>query len=256
MNIRIKLTVGKGNQFTLRGFSYPAKDMVDFLVDYNYSDGVNINWRERLVCPVTGLNNRLRGCIHLIDCELGLRTYHDIYISEQVTPLYTYLRNKFPNTIGSEYLGEDVEPGSVNKNDLRHETAINLSFEDESLDCYMSFECLEHIPDFIKAFSEAFRVLRKGGKFFWSVPFANLEYENIIRAFVGEDGKTYHILEPEYHGDPVGGSSKGILCFTHFGWQMLDQVKDAGFNDAYAFLYHSDVFGYLGGEQVLFIAEK
>ena len=240
--------------FNIRGFSYPAENMVDFQVDYLYSNGDEVNWRERLVCPVTGLNNRLRASVQFIDAELGLRPSDAIYIAEQVTPLYTYLKKKFPGLIGSEYLGEGVAPGFVNEKDLRHESATELSFENESLDAYLSFECLEHIPDFKKAFSETSRVLKKGGKFMWSVPFVPMEYENIIRAFVDDNGQIHHVLEPEYHGDPV--SDKGILCFTHFGWQMLDQVKEAGFDKAYAFLYRSEIYGYFGGEQVLFIAEK
>ena len=240
--------------FTIRGFSYPAGNMVDFQVDYLYANGEEINWRERVTCPVTGLNNRLRACVQFIDAELGLRPNDSIYIAEQVTPLFNYLKTKFPGLIGSEYLGENVQPGFVNKNKVRHESATNLSFKDASLDAYLTFECLEHIPDFKKAFAEASRVLKKGGKFMWTVPFVALEYENIIRAFVDENGEVKHILEPEYHGDPV--SDKGILCFTHFGWQMLDQVKQAGFDNAYAFLYSSEIYGYFGGEQVLFIAEK
>ena len=240
--------------FTVRGFSYPAETMVDFMVDYQYSDGQSVNWRERMICPVTGLNNRLRGSIHLVDFELGMRPYHSIYIAEQVTPLYSFLKNKFPLLIGSEYLGESVPAGYINEQKLRHESATNLSFEDDSLDCYLSFECFEHIPHYRKAFSEAARVLKKGGKFMWSVPFADNVYENIMRAFIDENGKICHILEPEYHGDPV--AEGGILCFTHFGWQMLGQVKNSGFSAAYAFLYRSEIFGYLGGEQMLFIAEK
>src|SRR5205085_2298506 len=101
---------------------------------------------------------------------------------------------------------------------------------------------------------EAARVLQPGGKFLWSVPFADNSYKNIIRAVIDEHGQVNHLLEPEYHGDPV--SDKGILCFTHFGWEMLDQVKAEGFSDAYAFIYRSDIFGYLGNEQILFVAEK
>lgn len=244
----------KYNAFTIRGFSYPAEEMVDFKVDYLYANGTEINWRERVICPVTGLNNRLRGCIHMIDFELGLRTHHQIYIAEQVTPLYDFLSKKFPGLTGSEYLGEHATPGLINEKGLRHESATELSFSNASMDAYLSFECFEHIPNFRKGFSEAARILKPGGKFMWSVPFADLEYNNIIRAMIGKDGQVQHLLEPEYHGDPV--SDKGILCFTHFGWEMLDQVKAEGFSDAYALLYRSDVFGYPGNEQVLFIAER
>ena len=55
--------------FTIRGFSYPAGAEVDLQVDYQYSVGGHINWRERLLCPVTHLNNRVRASIHLLDIE-------------------------------------------------------------------------------------------------------------------------------------------------------------------------------------------
>lgn len=68
------------------------------------------------------------------------------------------------------------------------------------------------------------------------------------------DGSIKHLLEPEYHGDPV--TSKACLCFSHFGWEMLGQMRESGFLDAYAVLFWSVDFGYLGSEQILFIACK
>jgi hypothetical protein len=87
----------------------------------------------------------------------------------------------------------------------------------------------------------------------WSVPFIPTSSENSIRAKV-EDGKITHMQPPEYHGDPL--SESGVLCFQHFGWEMLDQVRDAGFRDAYALCYQSREFGYLGGESYMFVATK
>jgi hypothetical protein len=37
--------------------------------------------------------------------------------------------------------------------------------------------------------------------------------------------------EPEYHGDPASG---GVLCYHHFGWDLLDAMRDAGCSDAQA----------------------
>jgi hypothetical protein len=37
---------------------------------------------------------------------------------------------------------------------------------------------------------------------------------------------------------------------------MLDEVRRAGFRDAYALAYWSDMFGYLGTEQFVFVATK
>ena len=240
--------------FTIKGYSYPAQATVDFLVDYLYSDNVNINWRERLVCPVTQLNNRLRATVHFLDIELQVNADHNIYIAEQLTPLYNFLKRKYPQIVGSEYLGPDKLPGYVDKNGIRHEDATSLSFPNESLDLYLTFECLEHIPSFDKAFAEAFRVLKPGGKLFWSVPFTAESETNTIRAMVKSDGAIEHLLEPEYHGDPVHGD-KGILCYQYFGWEMFDRLIKLGFSDVYAISFWSAELGYFS-EQFLFCATK
>ena len=89
--------------FTVRGYSYPAGKEVDFHVDYEYSVGGKINWRERVVCPVTYLNNRLRACVHLFDSQLAPFDDDTIFISEQVTTLYQFLKPRYSNLIGSEF---------------------------------------------------------------------------------------------------------------------------------------------------------
>lgn len=252
---RYEASVAKScdKEFTVKGISYPANQYVDFKVDYLYSDGKNINWRERLICPVTNLNNRLRSSIHLFDFELSPYPESDIYITEQVTSLYAYLKDRFNNLKGSEYLSDTLSSGEI-KNGIRHEDMTSHSFANESLDFYLTFECFEHIPFYKKAIDEAYRVLRPGGTFLGSFPFNVNQYKNFIKATINDQGEIVYFAEPEYHGDPV--SEKGILCYTIFGWEALDEFRHAGFTDVYVILLWSDVFGYLGGEQLFFIAKK
>jgi SAM-dependent methyltransferase len=240
-------------EFTVKGFSYPANQFVNFKVDYLYSDGEDINWRERVVCPSTQLNNRLRSCVHILDLELCPYPDSKIYITEQVTPLFSYLKDKFPYIIGSEYLGKELAPGQV-INKIRHEDMTNLSFDSNTLDYYLSFECFEHIPFYKKAIAEIYRVLKPGGIFLGSFPFNVDEYENLVRTYLDEKGNLVHLREPEYHGDPV--NEKGILCYTKFGWEILDQFRQAGFSNVYNILVWSSTFGYLGGEQVFTVVHK
>jgi SAM-dependent methyltransferase len=248
-----KISNNPAREFTVRGISYPANQYVDFKVDYLYSDGKNINWRERLICPITGLNNRLRSSVQVLDFELGPYPDSHIYASEQVTPLFTFLKTRFSNLIGSEYLGADVPPGEI-RNDIRHEDMTRLSFQDESMEYYLSFECFEHIPFYKKGITEVYRVLKPGGVFLGTFPFDRNSHANLIKATLDESGNIVYLTEPEYHGDPV--SEKGILCYTIFGWEVLDEFREAGFKDVYTIFLWSDVFGYLGGEQVFFIAKK
>jgi len=241
-------------EFTVSGYSYTAGKQVEFLVDYQHSGNSNkVNWRERVSCPETYFNNRMRATFHLFDIEMEPYLDSEIYITEQITPIYTYFKNKYPRTVGSEFLGEQCSFGKVNENGVRNETITALTFPDQSFDILISLDVLEHVPDYKSAFKECVRVLRKGGKMMWSVPFAAGSFENIVRAKV-DNGEIVHILPPEYHGDPL--SSNGVLCFQHFGWEMLDQMREAGFKDVYALCFHSSEFGYLGGEQLMFVAIK
>ena len=240
--------------FDVPGFSYAAGKPVKFRADFAYSNGTDVNWREWLVCPVTGLNNRLRAAVHLADSELGLLPSDSVYLTEQVTALYRYLGQRFANLVGSEYLGEQVSRGETDSRGVRNEDLTRLSFPDESFDGLLSFDCFEHMPDFVAGMREVARVLKRGGCMMWTVPFRADLQRNLVRASLGADGEFVHHEPPEYHGDPINAA--GCLCFTHFGWEMLAQVKEAGFNDAYALAYWSDIFGYLGVEQFVFVAVK
>jgi SAM-dependent methyltransferase len=243
-----------GEAFSVTGYSYPAMQAVKFVVDYQSSSNGVINWRERLVCPKTGLNNRIRASIHLADIELGLYPQDSIYLTEQTTQLYGFLQHKYPNLTGSEFLGDTTARGEMNAQGLRNEDLTDLSFPDSSQDAVLSFDCFEHIPDYLAVFRECFRILNSGGGLLWSVPFDRDADSNLVRATVEQDGTVTHLHEPEYHGDPVTGG--GCICYYHFGWEMLQEAREAGFKDVYALLLWSKEFGYLGGEQMFFVAKK
>jgi SAM-dependent methyltransferase len=241
--------------FFVSGYSYTAEKCVDFLCDFKCSGSgyPHINWRERVVCPVTGLNNRMRAAIHVYDLFSNTDETSNVYIMEQTTFLYKYLKEKQQNLIGSEFLGSAVPLGSVNELGIRNEDATSLSFRNNSLDTILSFDVFEHIYDYKKAFTESARVLRKDGCMIFTVPFSLTASENIERAIMNSEGQVEHLMKPEYHGDPVSG--EGILCFRHYGWNMLKDLRDAGFRDAYAVIFNSTAFGYYTN-QVIFYAQK
>jgi hypothetical protein len=250
----IERTPSERKEFTISGYSYTAGKQVEFFVDYQHAGANgNIIWRERVCCPETYFNNRMRATFHLFD--ILMEPYPDLalYITEQVTPIYKYFVCQFPNAVGSEFLGDKVPRGKLSPDGIRNEDLCSLTFSDQTFDALVSLDVFEHIPEYHSAFSECARVLKTGGKMMWSVPFIASSVKNIVRARV-IDGTIEHSLPPEYHGDPL--SDKGVLCFQHFGWEMLDQMKAAGFRDAYAICYHSTEFGYLGDEQFMFVAVK
>lgn len=78
---------------------------------------------------------------------------------------------------------------------------------------------------------------------------------NIVRAEIESNGQVRHLLPPEYHGDPVD-PDKGILCYYHFGWELLSDMKSAGFADAMIKLLWSSDYANLGDEQAMVIGTR
>ena len=148
----------------------------------------------------------------------------------------------------------DVYKRQINDNGIRNEDLTNLTFENAEFDLVLSFEVFEHIPDFKRAFSEVLRILKPGGKLLFTVPFNRNSESNLVRAII-QDDQIQHICSPEYHGDPIN-ESEGCLCFYHFSWELLDQLKSEGFEDAYCCSFYSKEAGHLGDEQFFIIAEK
>ncbi|RKT44480.1 glycosyltransferase [Thiocapsa rosea] len=256
----IELALGyTAEVFTVRGNCIVCDQDVDLACDYSYchSDGAGnrfVNWRERLVCPSCQLNNRMRAAIHLFG-DLCRPAHDDIlYLTEQTTPLFAWFDGHYQNVIGSEHLGNSLPLGEADSRGIRNEDVTRLTLGNESVHHILSFDVLEHVPDYQAALSELFRVLKPGGWLFFSVPFATHQDGHVVRARIKGSGEIEHLMEPEYHGDPL--SDAGCLCFYHFGWNLLDDLRAIGFTDASARLFWSREFGYLGGEQMLLLARK
>ena len=213
-----------------------------------------INWRETLTCPACGLNNRIRAVLHLVTGELGASPASRIYVAEQATPAYTWLRRHYSRVVGSEYVDAALPGGSITAEGLRHEDLTALSFPAASFDFVLALDIFEHVPDYAAALRDCCRVLGPGGCLVLTVPFAPLSFDHCIRASVDGAGCVIHHLPPEYHGDPV--RQDGCLCYQVFGWRLLSDLRRAGFADAAAHLYWAETYGYLGGEQILFVATK
>jgi hypothetical protein len=88
-----------------------------------------------------------------------------------------------------------------------------------------------------------------------TVPFLLHGADTIVRARIDSSGFLEHLLPPEYHGDPRQPDA-GILCFQHFGWDVLDDLRAAGFGSAELLILWSRTFGYLGGGEIILRALK
>ena len=78
-----------------------------------------------------------------------------------------------------------------------------LPFEDDSVNFIFSYHTLEHVPDYLFALSEIYRVLKHGGRFLVGLPYVTLT--------------EYHIVNP-YH----------LHNFNEFSFDFFDVRKLKG----------------------------
>lgn len=236
----------------ISGYCEVCDRPASFLIDWQYSDNLYPNFRERMVCSYCGLNLRQRFMAAYMRKMAGRKS---IYMYEQTTFFYKKMQDLLDNSVvsGSEYLGFDKTPGAI-INGVRHEDAMQLSFDDGSFDIIVSNDVFEHVPDIAKTLGEACRVLKRNGILLLSMPFYADRLKTVERAKIA-DGGVVHLLPEQYHGNPV--DEKGSLVFYDFGWDFFDCCKNAGFSDIYMLAYHSISFGYISNQvQFVFIAAK
>jgi len=201
------------------------------------SDG-SVNFREQLTCSGCGLISRQRVILQLLSQPPVLPLDSQIYLTEQSSLLYNAVRRHWRRALGSEYvvgslpyrlrwrLRHLVRQHEV----LLHQDVTALSFADASKDVVISCDVLEHVADYRSALSEMARVLRPGGRLLLTVPFSESAAHTRVRARIRDDGAIEHLEPPEYHGDPINPG--GVLAFYNFGWDLLDEVRAAGFQSA------------------------
>jgi SAM-dependent methyltransferase len=249
--------IGEGEEFTIAGYCWVCQRQVSLIVDYLWGaavvDGVlTPNWREQLRCPECQLRNRMRATLHFLEERLAPARGTDIYVTEQSTDLFARLAERYPRAIGSEYLGREIAAGERTPAGIRNESVTRLTFADDTFDLMISLDVFEHVPEFRQALAECRRVLRPQGRLLFTVPFEPQRRDHLVRATVDASGAVRHHLPPEYHGDPL--RQEGCLAFYCFGWELLEDLRRAGFWEVGAYSFWSRDFGYLGDPLLLFAA--
>jgi SAM-dependent methyltransferase len=194
------------------------------------------DYREALVCPACHLNARQRAALGLLRDRVPAYA-STVYATEQASNAYLWLYRRYKRARGSEYdLGAAataklaawlLSKGVTQAVETQDVTA--LTYANASLDAIVSFDVLEHVPDYRKALAEFARTLKPGGWLVATAPFLALSQQTLVRARIDATGRIEHLLPPEIHGDPL---SDGVLCYYHFGWDILDDLRKLGFDVA------------------------
>ncbi len=87
-----------------------------------------------------------------------------------------------------------------------------------------------------------------------SVPFLDHEQATRIRATFSADGTLVHHHPP--HTTAIPSLGKACSAYQEFGWDFLDLLRKAGFEEVRAIGYRSVEYGYLGGWPLMFEARK
>lgn len=190
--------------------------------------------REGVCCSHCGLSARLRSSLALLSHFAP--DARQVYMTEMATPAFAWAQGRFPEIQGSEFQPDTESRQRLTEHlaalgghgEVQFQDVTALTFADASMDAVVSLDVLEHVPDYRAAVSEFARVLRPDGVLVATFPFTD-QGQTLVRARLDAEGEVEHLMEPEYHGDPLGD---GVLCFYHFGWDILDAAKRAGFRTA------------------------
>jgi SAM-dependent methyltransferase len=220
------------------------------------ADGASRGLREGLACSRCRCNARQRAAARVLFEALATPASARVYASEQASPFYVALRRRVGRLIGSEFRPGRSKRVRLTLWLLRHgvfawlrdEDVTALRLGNATLDAVISLDVLEHVPDHRAALCEFARVLKPGGALVLTVPFYDDRADNARIAWFGGDGALEYAGAPEYHGDPLGG---GVLCFHHFGWALLDELREAGFAQVEACRVFEAAYGVPQGQWVI-----
>lgn len=197
------------------------------------------SWREGLT--YRGIGSRVRSVMRVIETiiEDNQLTSPRIYAAEALTPFALRLRGQYPRFLGSEFTLNPERREWMYP--IPHEDIQNLSLPSGAFDIVSTNEVLEHVPSIDKSLAEIQRVLRPGGWHVGTVPFHYFEDESLRRAMLDGDGNIVHLMEPEYHGDPM--NEGGVLVFEVPGWDIIGRAKQLGFQRAFMRFMISTEYG-------------
>lgn len=189
------------------------------------------NWRERQSCDCESrLISRYRATLHFLASEAGLRAWHKTLLLGPAGYLEAPLSSRCQFTQVPRLMR--ASDGHLYVPDV----GLANPQADGGYHVVVTADYLPRVPAWREALTAIRRTLMAGGSFVFTAPFN-------VRESATVTGST---------GDPQAPEvAHGI---HQFGWELLDALRQAGFDDASAHLYWSAELGYLGPFNLIFHA--
>jgi SAM-dependent methyltransferase len=130
------------------------------------------------------------------------------------------LQKECERYIPSQYFKDTL--GGKQKNGVRCENLESLTFGDGCVDIHITQDVMEHVFHPARAFTEIARTLAPGGVHIFSVPLVNKRKPSVQRAKRDEDGTIIHLMEPVYHGNPIG-DGRSLVTFD-WGFDICEYI--------------------------------
>ena len=172
MFFRISFSSYKGHGFTC---NVCQQQYFRFVDDWPSSENKNAlsnsnviaGYGKNIMCPNCLSNARERLVVAMLQHHINIENKKILHLSPEKN-IYQYLITK------SQVVTADLVPGFYKNIDkhIKQEDVTALSFADQSFDLVIANHVLEHIPDDLKAMSEIYRVLKKGGIAILQVPYS------------------------------------------------------------------------------------
>jgi len=131
-----------------------------------------------------------------------------------------FIENKAPTYIASHFMPE-AAPGQI-KNGFRCENLESMTFANDEFDLIVTQDVMEHVMGAEKAFAEIARTLKPGGRHVFTVPVYPRD-ATVVRARKSLDGSIEHILEPDYHKNPI--DEEGSLVVREWGRDIVSFIE-------------------------------
>ncbi len=172
MFFRISFSSYKGHGFTC---NVCQQQYFRFVDDWPSSENKNAlsnsnviaGYGKNIMCPNCLSNARERLVVAMLQHHINIENKKILHLSPEKN-IYQYLITK------SQVVTADLVKGFYQNIDkhIKQEDVTALSFADQSFDLVIANHVLEHIPDDLKAMSEIYRVLKKGGIAILQVPYS------------------------------------------------------------------------------------